>query len=226
MDLATNSVFAQHPEWLFVLGSGDIGGSPGRFTFSLANDQLRILLCSGAPYQLSVRADDPGISRDEEGGEGPAQSCGYPQAAFPCPSPRASVLLPGWLCSRYRRPAHQRSPGGQLGDKWGGLTISAYSYMTHIADIYVHNARIASRPLIARFGRGNRRASASRHTDHPVRRDTRRPPWRPGCRPYRRQCARCSRRWLITQCGGERPMFPAGGPGRLAGLQAHMLSDH
>jgi hypothetical protein len=39
-------------------------------------------------------------------------------------------------------------------------------------------------------GVANRHACASRHTDHSVRRDTRRPPGRSGCRPYRRLFAR------------------------------------
>ncbi len=35
-----------------------------------------------------------------------------------------------------------------------------------------------------------------------VARDTRRPPWRPGCRPERRRCACCGCRGRITDCDG------------------------
>jgi hypothetical protein len=44
-------------------------------------------------------------------------------------------------------------------------------------------------PGLVQRGRGRRPPVGLcvwRHTDHPLRRDTRWPPWRPGCRPYRR----------------------------------------
>src|SRR5260370_25971115 len=66
-----------------------------------------------------------------------------------------------------------------------------------------HNYTALQLPLIGRFGRGQPSGlCAQRHTDHPVRRDTTRPPWCPGLPIISADIA----------AGASRASWPAGGP--------------